>query len=89
MIPTQANLEKEKFHGEKNMKFFISGLFLVQKKNLGNFLTSEFSKANLTLYYPQVLLTRRSNPAGQFLDVCDPAGRFPKILILRGSFLTF
>ena len=32
--------------------------------------------ANLTLYLPQVLLTWQPNPAGQFLDVSNPAGQF-------------
>ena len=33
-------------------------------------------KTNLTLYFPQVLLTGRPNPAWQFLDVSNPAGTF-------------
>ena len=38
-----------------------------------------FDKANLTIYYTQIILTLLSNPAGQFRHV----------LTLRGSFFTF
>ena len=36
-------------------------------QNIVLFFTSEFSKANLTLYSPQVILTGRPKPAGKSL----------------------
>ena len=56
------------------------------EKKLVIYLTSGFSKANLTLYSPQVLRTPRPNPAGQFIDDSNPAGQFLDVSKPAGQF---
>ena len=41
--------------------------------SLANQKKKKISKVNLTPYLPQALLTWRPNPAGQFLDISNPA----------------
>ena len=47
-------------------KFF---LWYKVKKKLSNFFDIRVFKVNLTLYFPEVLLMGRANPARQFLNI--------------------
>ena len=62
---------------QKNKYYFwyknIFGLGKINKKKIGIFF-GFIIDTSLALYHPQVLLTRRPNPAEEFLDVSNPAG---------------